>query len=438
MNRPTHNIVAKAGGTSMSNPELVQEQLTQPDNQAAILVVSAPGLDQPAGFNTKVTDMLKLYQREPTVANLRKIQERYSYIADRLGGTATRSIVDQISADLQNWSDARRPLEALGEYWSARQFSAYSGRRFVDAQRIIRTDSRGNIDIDQTQNYTNKELRSDEEVVVPGYYGVDSRNIVRLLGRGGSDITGAVLALATQAMRYDNWSDVPGFLFADPAIVESARLNQFITYREAREMGSNGSQLLHPSVIKILGRTGMPTKMKNTFSKESSTDTLITDDRKWDNSPLCGVTGLNVSELSLHEFGINEKPGATLGLYNWLNDHDISYAHTATGTDDISIFFTPDQAAKLTQNMGSIPVSPNTILNVNDTNVVHIVGEGLARSGVERMRTLSKIMPALEESGIDYKGSTDVSQSSSLTIFVSPGKAALNSAITTVHEVLFN
>lgn len=438
MNNFSNHVVAKAGGTSMSRPELVAEQLSEQSNQASILVVSAPGLDNPAGFTAKTTDMLRSYQINPTTSAQHKIQERYDHIASSIGSSAAAKIVDEIPQDIQSWSAAGAPLDALGEYWSARQFAAYSGRRFIDAQKIIKTDSLGNIDISSTKIHAQKEIDKSEEIVVPGYYGADSAGQVRLLGRGGSDITGAALALATNARRYDNWSDVPGFLTADPRKVDSARLNSCITYREAREMGSNGSQLLHPAVIKLLGKTGMPTIMKNTFAQSNDGGTLISDSRDWAESPLCGITGLNAVELSFHEFGINEIPGATTDIYNWLKNNKISYAHTATGTDDVSIFLDESQSNSLYQNIESFPTSASTSLSINEVGILHIVGEGLAQSSSERTQTLASAVAALECAGIEYRGCTDVSRSASLTIFINPSETVLSGAIKTIHQSLFD
>lgn len=424
--------VAKFGGTSMSHPEQVAYQLEQPGNQADTVVVSAPGLDEAAGFTIKVTDMLRNYQANPSLSALSTIQSRYDHISP------ASSVVSRIPKDIEEWEASAAPIEALGEYWAAQQFAELTGRAFIDARRLISVDAQGNINIGQTTAMVQRAISPGQQIVVPGFYGLNPQGKVGVMPRGGSDNTGAALARATNADAYHNWSDVPGFMTADPRIVPNARLNQEVSYREARELGSNGSQLLHPAVIKLLGKTGIDTHMRQTYGPPNAAHTVIRDERVWQSQPIAGVTGRNdVVELSLHQYGINEASGTTAMLYQWLRDNAIAYTHAATGTDDVSLFFVGEQATHLEQHIQTIPQPTDGFFRHEPVGLVHIVGEGLTQSGVARSRTLGKIMMAFADADIESRGSTDVSQSASLTMFVRPEKAIVQQAITTAHGVLF-
>lgn len=184
--------VAKYGGTSMAHVERVARILETDEGKADVVVVSAPGVD--SDNPVKTTDMLLRYGGNPTEDSIQAIQNRFAYIADRVGGEAVRQIVDEIPRDIQSWQDKGDPIAALGEYWSARIFAAMTGRQFVDARDVIIFDGH-KLDEQATNNATRHRLAPGNGYAIPGFYGQDKRTgAIRLLERGGSDITGALIA----------------------------------------------------------------------------------------------------------------------------------------------------------------------------------------------------------------------------------------------------
>jgi aspartate kinase len=429
-----HNI-AKFGGTSMAAPEAVLEQLSYPQNDAQVVVVSAPGKD--SHYDEKVTDMLLSYAEAPSSTVASKIQQRYDQIADRLASPTTKSLLDKlvqaIPVELDQWQCNAAPVEALGEYWSARLFALVSGRTFLDARDVILFDTTGAIDLHATGTAYVNHVDPQKRYVMPGFYGSDPRGI-KTFERGGSDISGAVLAFVSNAANYYNWSDVPGLMSANPKIVEDARLLSEVTYREARELANGGSELLHRTAIKLLGHSDVVTNLRNTFGAPEQTGTSIARERNWQSSPLVGVTGQSdLVELSLHEFGLKEEVGGTIDVYEELGRNRVPYEHTSTATDDVSIFI-EGQHEQEVRHIAETLQNPGRELRVRLAGMVHVVGEGLVKSGTERMRVLGAVATAFANADIEGMGATDVAGSAAITIFVKP--ESTHEAIREAHRAL--
>jgi len=354
---------------------------------------------------------------------------------------ACQAVVTNIPADLEAWTAAGDPVQALGEYWSARLFAIQTGRTFVDARELIAFDIDGQFNELWTTANIQSRLHADERYVVPGFYGRSADGHVQVFPRGGSDITGAIIAKVLNARRYDNWSNVPGFMTADPRKVDPevdpARLLDKSTYRESREMNNGGTELLHRAVISHLNGTGIPTIMRNTFGEPGNYGTEIVDTLdSWQERPVMAVTGRDdILALTLHQFGLNEEVGATAFLYDALKDAAVSYEHAATATDDIALYI-PGFKENLAAVQGIIRALERTgrTFNVQQVGLLHVVGEGLAKSNILRLRTLGRVATALADEGIEGLGGTDVASSATLTIFVRP--EAVPHAIRTVHRAL--
>ncbi len=428
-------LVAKFGGTSMASPEVVMSHLEVAGDSPDVVVVSAPGKDET--HKVKTTDMLLGYKKGAVIAE--EIQRRFEDILLISGSDtdpACQAIVDNIPTDLSDWTDNNDPVEALGEHWSARLFAAQTGREFVDAREIIFFDNNGSLNETATNNSIRSRLSRGGHYIVPGYYGLRADGHVQAFPRGGSDITGAVIARALQARQYDNWSNVDGFMSADPEKIANARFLDLITYREARELSNGGAELLHRTVIKLLGHSGIKTVMRNTFGTPGNSGTEVVSDRAWQWQPVVAVTGRDdMLAVSLHEFGLNEEIGGTADLYAELEHHGIPYEHAATGTDDVSLFIAgfKQYRDKVSDIIDTLK-RPGRRLEANPAGLVHVVGEGLARSGTDRLRTLGLVATALAEEGVQGRGGTDVGASATLTLFVKP--EAVTDAVRIAHSAL--
>lgn len=419
-------IVAKFGGTSMAQPEYVFEQLEH--GPPEIVVVSAPGTDEgDPYFDTKVTDALR--QSEP---NVDYIKSRYERMCQRLllPINYRYELEDQVQADLQQWKDRGDPLDALGEKWAAQVLARKTGREFVDAAEIIRFDRNGLLNEYLTNNAIQQRLIPGRQYVVPGYYGADRDGKIHTLPRGGSDITGALIAKALDAKGYHNWSDVPGFMTANPKVVgeENAKLLSEITYLESRNMGICGAALLHTAVRGILEGTGIPTVMRNTFGSRGNRGTAVVDNRDWEVArPVISVSGEPAFQLYAHKNGGHDDKGATLEMTQALKDCEISFHQAASGGDDFSYYVSaPDIESKdgkgeelytaLLEKFECVQGQLTTThLEVAVAGMLHIIGEGLRKSGRERGRAVGMATFTLNDY---FGGVSDMGKSSMATLFL--------------------
>jgi aspartate kinase len=425
-------LVAKFGGTSMAKPELVVPHLELPGEIVDIGVVSAAGEDQ--DHPNKVTKMLLGYKKN--LFESEEIQARYQDILDQTNcnDPLSQAVVNLIPKDLAEWTARGDPVEALGEIWSAKLFAIQTGRQFVDARELIFFHNDGKLNAAATRAAIRDRLGHGGRFVVNGFCGMRADGHVQVFPRGGSDITGAILADALEVREYHNWSDVDGFMTADPKKVPGAQLLDLITYREARELGNGGSELLHRAVIPILGDTGIKTVMRNTFGALGNRGTEIVRERAWQWQPIVGVTGRDdLFYMAIHEFGLNEGVGTTVDVFEELKDAGIPYEHIADATDDVSNYLAKQYKKPVLAILDKLGHLGRTI-NLHDAGLVHVVGEGLARSGVNRLRILGKVATALADHGIEGRGATDVAESATLTLFINP--KMVNDAIKIAHEAL--
>ena len=423
-------LVAKFGGTSMAQPERVQAQLEAAEIPADVTIVSAAGEDP--NHPIKVTKILL----EEKAAGAQNLKIRYDDILDRTDchDPLSKAVVEKIPEDLAEWAAKGEPLEVLGEIWSGKLFAVQTDRQFVDARELIFFDNSGNLNEEMTEAAIRARLGHGGKFVVNGFCGTRADGHVQVFPRGGSDITGAIIAKALRVSEYHNWSDVDGFMTADPKKVPEARLLPQITYREARELGNGGSELLHREVLRLLGGTGIRTIMRNTFGPLDNSGTAIVQERAWQWQPIIGVTGRNdLINVSLHEFGLNEGVGTTVDVYAELKRVGIPYEHTNDATDDVSLFIS-NQYRKEVEAIIDTLKSAGRKLNSRDVGLVHVVGEGLARSGISRLKTLGRVATALADHGIEGRGATDVAESATFTLFVNP--RMVTDAIQIAHEAL--
>lgn len=276
------DIVAKFGGSSLANAEGYRDvaNIVNADAKRRIIAVSAPGIvrDNPLGDEerVKITDLLiacgRISFRDfPYHNTLGMIESRFLRIAEELkvcieddleeirNGLATRKETEDLSL---SWAASR------GEWLSAKILARYLGANFVDAQDLMKFHEDGSFDQDLSYNLINERLRGSERFIVPGFYGQDSRGRIRILPRGGSDITGAYLAAALNAQVYENWTNTNGVFTADPDIVPQARTIPYLFYEEMAELGLLGAKVFHPLALGPVWARGIPVNVRNTFNPE--------------------------------------------------------------------------------------------------------------------------------------------------------------------------
>ncbi len=273
-------IVSKFGGSSTANADCFRQILSIVRQSPArrCVVLSAPGAD--AEHASKVTSLLdRCWQQRRTPqkleTNLSMVIERFSEIARDLSTFDIRALcAHEIERALYI---SRDHTLSRGEFLCACLFSAWSGLMALDASKVVAFDRTGRLDEPGTLTLIREAARKAAgPVVMPGFYGADPSGRIVTFPRNGSDITGALAAAGMEAGLYENWTDVPGLMTADPAIVPSARLIRQISYRQMRQLARSGARVLHPACLDPVAQAGIPTRLRCTCDPESF-GTLIDD-----------------------------------------------------------------------------------------------------------------------------------------------------------------
>ena len=290
--------VVKFGGSSLASAEQFQKvaDIIHADPERRYVVPSAPG--KRFSGDTKVTDMLySCYHLAEEGADFKKelkaIAERYQEIIDGL--SLSLSLADEFKLIEKNFKEktGENYAASRGEYLNGIIIAAYLGYEFIDSAEVIRFKDNGEFDAEVTNEILSARLQDVEKAVVPGFYGAYADGRVKTFSRGGSDVTGSIVARAVKADVYENWTDVSGFLIADPRIIDQPEAIETITYRELRELSYMGASVLHEDAIFPVRREGIPINIRNTNSPE--------DTGTWIVESTCQkcrytITGVNLDE----------------------------------------------------------------------------------------------------------------------------------------------
>jgi aspartate kinase len=265
-------IVSKFGGSSTANPQNLKriDRLVRASPARRCVVVSAPGVD--ALHPEKVTTMLERCwdARKHPPALDRAVSAVAQRFRDLCIGLAIPDMTDTVCKAIYNAVAVSLPHTlSRGEYLCALAFSGYASLSMVDAASLIAFNTDGTLDEERTRYNLRRLVKSDKPVVVPGFYGADLVGNIHILPRNGSDITGALTAAGMEANLYENWSDVPGVMTADPALVPNTRLIPHISYRQMRALSRAGARVLHPACLDPVDMAGIPTRLRNTMDPDS-------------------------------------------------------------------------------------------------------------------------------------------------------------------------
>ena len=278
--------VVKFGGSSLASAEQFKKvgSIIRKEESRRYVIPSAPGKRTPD--DTKVTDMLYSCYGQAILGEdaerdfeeqLEAIKERYNSIIRGLN--LDLSLDEEFKTIRTNFSKkiGRDYAASRGEYLNGIIMAAYLGYEFIDAAEVIVFDENGNFDGDKTHKILSERLENTERAVIPGFYGAKPDGSIQTFSRGGSDITGSIVAKAVHADMYENWTDVSGFLIADPRIIKNPKPIDVITYRELRELSYMGATVLHEDAIFPVRKEGIPINIRNTNAPEDK-GTLIVED----------------------------------------------------------------------------------------------------------------------------------------------------------------
>jgi aspartate kinase len=430
--------VVKFGGSSLASAEQFKKvgNIIRAEESRRFVVPSAPG--KRFSDDTKVTDMLyKCYAEAEAGKNfdkqLKAIEERYNEIIKGLG--LKLSLKEQFETIRKNF-EAKAGTDyaaSRGEYLNGIIMANYLGYEFIDAASVICFDANGEFDGEKTNKVMGDRLANVESAVIPGFYGAMPNGDVKTFSRGGSDVTGSIVARAIKADVYENWTDVSGFLAADPRIVDNPRPIDVITYKELRELSYMGATVLHESAIFPVRKEGIPINIRNTNAPQDK-GTMIVETTC--NRPDCIITGIagkkGFVSITIDKDMMNSEIGFGRKVLQVFEDNGISFEHMPSGIDTMTVFVHQDEFVEKEQKVLAElhrAVNPDSIELESDLALIAVVGRSMRNnSGLA-----GNIFSALAKSKINIKM---IDQGSSeLNIIIGVRNRYFEDAIRTIYGV---
>jgi len=380
--------VVKFGGTSLADANQIRkvQKIICADGERCYVVPSAPG--KRIASERKITDLLYLCHAH--VQQNVPIDEVFQIIVDRYLDIVRDM---DISIDLEpHFDDIKKKISggasadytaSRGEFLIGLILAALLGYDFVDPFEIIFFNKYGKIDIERTQAETNRRLLKHSKAVIPGFYGCAHDGKIKTFPRGGSDITGAIIAKGVHADVYENWTDVSGLLMADPNVVDNPRPINTITYKELRELAYMGANVIHDETIFPVREAGIPVKIKNT-NRPDDPGTLIVRDTGTvtHTGTITGIAGRkNFTIIVIERAFLNTEIGYGRRLLSVLEVNGVSFEHMPSGIDTISLVISDSQLDnkldKIIQEIKSECMPDSTEVYPNMA-LIATVGRGMA------------------------------------------------------------
>lgn len=402
--------VVKFGGSSMADAAQLTKvkNIVEADPARKVVIVSAAGKRSPEDH--KVTDLLYLCYAHIKygVSNdsiFQIIYDRYVAIRDEL--KLDIDIESELNAIREKMANgiSQDELVSRGEYLAAKIMAAYLGYDFLDASLWLHFNLDGSVD-QETSYEALAHAAEGRKVVIPGFYGVLPDKSIKVFSRGGSDITGALAAAALNADVYENWTDVSGFLMADPRIVKDPKPITRITYSELRELSYLGAQVLHEGTIFPVKEKNIPLNIKNTNDPDHPGTLIMTafdDIGEDDGRVITGIAGRkNFTSVTVSKTGMSNEVGCLCKILEIFEKHNISVEYLPSGIDTVTLVVAADKVAPcLYSIVGEIQKSykPDSISITENMAVVAAVGRKMA----SKLGTSGKIFAALGENGVNIR-----------------------------------
>lgn len=430
--------VVKFGGSSLASAEQFKKvgEIIRKDPARRYVVPSAPG--KRFYGDTKVTDMLyscygAAIKEKKFTEQLAQIQERYQEIIDGLG--LSLSLDDEFQIIKENFSKkvGRDYAASRGEYLNGRIMSAYLGFTFIDAAEVVRFNDDGTFNAEVTNELLSARLANEENAVIPGFYGAKEGGTVVTFSRGGSDVSGSLVALAVTADLYENWTDVSGFLITDPRIVKNPKSIETITYKELRELSYMGASVLHEDAIFPVRKAGIPINIRNTNAPQDKGTLIVEGTCRQPKYTITGIAGTDgFVAITIEKAMMNSEIGFCRKVLQVFEENDISIEHMPSGIDTMTIFVHKDAfEEKEQQVLAGIhkAVSPDHIELESDLALIAVVGRGMKST----RGTAGRIFSALAHAHINVKM---IDQGSSeLNIIVGVRHDDFKNAIRALYEI---
>lgn len=430
--------VVKFGGSSLANAEQFQKvgEIIRSEESRRYVVPSAPG--KRFDGDTKVTDLLygcydAAVKGEAFEQKLEEIKERYYEI---IRGLKIELSLEEEFAQIGQDFQAQAGVEyaaSRGEFLNGKVMAAYLDYEFVDAATVIRFDKNGNFDPVKTDKLLSKRLAKCERAVIPGFYGACEDGTIKTFSRGGSDVTGSLVAKAIQADLYENWTDVSGFLVTDPRIVDRPAVIETITYRELRELSYMGATVLHEEAIFPVRKEGIPINIRNTNRPEDKGTFIVESTCKKPKYVITGIAGKKgFCSINIEKSMMNSEIGFGRKVLQVFEDNQISFEHVPSGIDTMTVYVHQDEFEEKEQQVVAgihRAVQPDFVEMESDLALIAVVGRGMK----SQRGTAGRIFSALAHANVNVKM---IDQGSSeLNIIIGVENRDFETAVKAIYDI---
>lgn len=400
--------VLKFGGSSLADADQFRAvaSIIKSDPTRRYVVASAPGKRDK--YDVKVTDML--YRCYELIADERDITEAFEQIKERY-----IEIVKDLELDLDlteifdkiyhsfTHNTGRDYVASRGEYLNAIILAKYLGFHFIDARKCIFFNDDGQFDAERTNEVLKNYLSKYEYAVIPGFYGSMPNGTIKTFSRGGSDITGSIVARAASATLYENWTDVSGFLMADPRCVDNPKVIETITYKELRELSYMGATVLHEDAIFPVRCSKIPINIRNTNSPEEKGTFIVP---KTDDVPSTVITGIagkvGFSTITIEKELMNSELGFGRRVLQSIEDAGLSFEHFPSGIDTMSVIVSTKELSKKRADVTAAickSVNPDNFIIEDHLALIAVVGRGM----IKAKGTAARVFNALANAGVNIR-----------------------------------
>ena len=411
--------VVKFGGSSLADAEHFKQvaRIIKADPCRRYVVPSAPG--KRFKEDIKVTDLF--YECYDKVRNQENIDEVYAKIVDRYNSIIEGLGLDfDISGELEYVKNAmqhragRDFAASRGEYINSLILAKYLKFDFVDAENVICFRDNGTLDEDKTNETMRAELLQHQHAVIPGFYGVMPNGTIKTFSRGGSDITGSIVARAVDADLYENWTDVSGFLMADPRIIDEPCPIKSISYRELRELSYMGATVLHEDAIFPVRHAKIPINIRNTNRPQDPGTMIVAEHTEIDSDRIItGIAGKKgFSVITIEKDMMNSEIGYGRRVLEVFEDNEVSFEHLPSGIDNMSVVVASSAIdGKRDKILSALNrrVRADSVTIEDGLALIAVVGVGM----VKYKGTAARVFNAISQAGINIRmidqGSSEMS-----------------------------
>ena len=400
--------VLKFGGSSLADAEHFRAvaDIVKSEPERKYVVASAPGKRN--GSDIKVTDMLyecyELAVNDEDITDIfDQIKSRYTDIIDDLGiDLDLTEVFEKIKSSIAH-NAGRDYVASRGEYLNAMILAKYLEFDFVDAKKVIFFKEDGSFDSERTNDVMKAYLKNHSYAVIPGFYGSMPNGTIKTFSRGGSDITGSIVARAVSATVYENWTDVSGFLMADPRCIDNPRGIDVITYKELRELSYMGATVLHEDAIFPVRYSKIPINIRNTNRPEDKGTFIVPQSDDISDTVITGIAGkVGFSTITIEKDMMNGELGFGRRVLQAIEEHGVPFEHLPSGIDTMSVVVsTKELHNKRADVMASIvkSVDPDNIFVEENLALIAVVGRGM----IKAKGTAARIFNALANAGVNIR-----------------------------------